>query len=164
MIIRNTKLTTSHDSQITANQIAAFFKILVHDFTLPSSQAAVSIWNHHHKQRMRATNDNIHSIQFIALCIVSNNDADHDVSASSVQIVLIHSTGVVVFCQNSLTQSNRSSHSAASVVLHTVSNEITLIIDKIIFHSFFIFKWLFHKLLVICYFVYYSEYKTNDKP
>ena len=129
LIIRNTKLTTSHDNPITANHIAAFFKIFVHDFTLPSSQAAVSIWNPHHKQSTKATNDSIHSIQCIALCNVSNNDDDHDVAVSSVQIVLIQSTGVVVFCQNSLIPSNRSSHNAK---FHTVSNEITLIVDNII--------------------------------
>ena len=99
-MIRNTKLTTNHESQITANHIAAFFKILVQVFTLPSSQAAVSIWNHHHKQRTSATNDSIQSIQFIAVWIVFNIFDQLLVSTVFVLIVFTQLTFFFVFFQN----------------------------------------------------------------
>jgi hypothetical protein len=70
LIIRNINVTTNHDIQITINQIAAFFNIFVQVFTFQSSPAAVSIWNHHRKQRISAINQSIHSTRLIAFFIV----------------------------------------------------------------------------------------------
>ena len=70
VIIRNTNLTIIHESHITTSQMAAFLSTLIHDLTFESSQAAVSIWKPHRKQKTRAITPSNHSIRFIVVLII----------------------------------------------------------------------------------------------
>ena len=83
------KLTSNRDNHITANHIAACFNTLVQDFTLDSSPAAVSIWNHHHKQSINAINHKIQRTRLIVVFIVCINlGVDHSFHHDAVQITL----------------------------------------------------------------------------
>jgi hypothetical protein len=86
------KLTSNRDNQITTNHIAACFNTLVQDFTLDSSPAAVSIWNHPHRQSINAINHNIHNTRFIVVFIVLINLGSCHVGSTWLWSVHITST------------------------------------------------------------------------
>jgi len=90
-IIQNIKLTINHDNHIKARPKAACLSILNQFLYLPSSPAAVTIWNHPRNRSNRTIRANIPRIRLIKFLIVSISLSSVS-SASFVQITPISHT------------------------------------------------------------------------